>query len=112
MKDQILEAIKYKELDLNDYTEAHELNEALDYDGRLHEIIDGMIDIVNYNIRKWAVDNWDYVEQAIEEGLTDLEDLDYHSMIQSGQFCYYTEQANEALEEIWEEHEAKQLEVK
>ena len=111
MKNEILEAITEKELNLNDYTEAYEITEALDYDGRLHEIIDGMIDTYYYDIRKWAVDNWEYVEQAIEEGLTDLENPDYHKMIQSGQFLYYTEQANDAIEEIWSEYEEKTSEV-
>ena len=106
MKNQILEAIEYKELNLNDYTESYELTDALDYDGSLHEIIDGFIDVYYYNIRKWAVENWEYVEQAIEEGLCKGV-TDYHKLIQSGQYCYYHEQANEAIEEIFEEHSNK-----
>jgi len=106
MKDQILEAIEDKRLDLSEYSDQHELVDALDYDGRLHEIIDGMIDIYYYDIRKWAVDNWEYIERAVDEGLWDNSgEADYHKMIQAGQYVYYQELAYEAVEEIFEEYQ-------
>ena len=102
MKEQIKDLIEYKELDINDYADAWELNDELDYDGSLHEIIDNMIDIYYYDIRKWAVDNWEYVEDAISDGLCEGV-MDYHQLIQTGQYVYYREQANEALEELYKE---------
>lgn len=102
MKEQIKNLIEYKELDIADYSDSHDLYEALDYDGSLHELIDGMIDIYHYDIRKWAVDNWEHVEDAISEGLTEGV-TDYHQLIQTGQYVYYREQANEAIEEIYKE---------
>lgn len=102
MKDQIKELIEYKEIDINEIDDSYELREELDYDGSLHELIDGMIDIYNYDLRKWSVDNYEYVEQAIDEGLCEGTS-DFHKLIQCGQYVYYTEQANEALEELFRE---------
>lgn len=104
IKQEILDLIEYKNIDLAEYSDAWELYNELDYDGSLHEIIDGNIDIYNYDLRKWAVDNYDYVDQAQDEGLT-ADDSDYHSRIQAGQFVYYSELANEAIEEIFNEFE-------
>ncbi len=102
MKQQIKDLIEYKGLDLSDYSDSHELNEALDYDGSLHELVDGSIDIYYHDIRKWAVDNYNYVEDAIEEGLTEGV-TDYHKLIQIGQYVYFRNEANEAIEEIFNE---------
>tara|TARA_R100001244_G_scaffold36527_1_gene33477 strand:- start:5985 stop:6353 length:369 start_codon:yes stop_codon:yes gene_type:complete len=104
MKQDILDSIKHKKLDLSDYSDEHELYEAIDYDGSMNSIIDSEMDIYYYDIRKWAVDNWEYVEQAIEEGLCEGVS-DYHKLIQSGQWVYYSEQAREAVEEIWSDYE-------
>jgi hypothetical protein len=104
MKQEILDLIEYKELNIADYKDAWELRDALDYDGSIHEIIDANIDIYNYDLRKWAVDNYEYVDQAQDEGLT-TGDSEYHSRIQAGQFVYYSELANEAIEEIFNEFE-------
>lgn len=103
MKDSILDLIKYKDLNLADYSDVHELRDTLDYDGSLHELIDSSIEIYNYQLRQWAVDNWNYVEDAIKEGLVDTSDFDFHKAIQSGQFLQLTEEANEALEDIFNE---------
>ena len=102
MKEQIKDLIEYKEIDLTECNDSHDLYEALDYDGALHELIDGMIDIYYYDIRKWAADNYGYVEDAIEEGLTEGV-TDYHQLIQIGQYIYYRNEANEAIEEIYKE---------
>ena len=68
----------------------NEVIDVIDYDGRLHEIIDGMIDIYYYDLRKWAVDNYHFIDDAIGEGLT--EGNDFHASIQSGQYvCYQRE---------------------
>ena len=102
MKQQIKDLIQYKELDIRDYDETYDLYDALEYDGSIHEIVDGMIDIYNYDLRKWSVDNYTYVEDAISEGLCEGED-DFHKLIQCGQYVYYREEANEALEEVFTE---------
>ena len=104
MKQQILDLIEYKELNLSDYSDAHELYDELDYDGSVHELVDGNIDIYNRSLREWAVDNYEYVEEAIAEGLCEGE-TDFHKLIQCGQYVYYRDQANEAIEEIFNEFE-------
>ena len=82
---------------IDDVTGYYELHEILDYDGSLHMLIDNQISIYNYDLRVWAVDNYDYIELAIDEGLT--EDItDYHKLIQIGQYCYYRKRYNEAVE--------------
>jgi hypothetical protein len=62
------------------------------------EAIDGAIDIYYYDLRKWAVDNYDYIDEAIAEGL--CEGADFHNQIQMGQYVYYSEQMAEFLEEV------------
>jgi hypothetical protein len=108
IKEQILELIKYKEIDLNDFTDSHELMEKLDYDGSLHELIDSNIEIYNRPLRLWAVDFYEYVERAIDEGFVDTSNsFDYHSAIQAGQYVYFQELAYEGINEIVEENNEK-----
>ena len=79
----------FTDLELEDYSDIEYdslHNDACDY---IHELADGRVDIYYYNIRKWAVDNWEYVEYAMEEGLADGVN-DYHKLIQIGQ--YYKEE--------------------
>jgi len=103
MLESILEIMEYKEsdLDITGWTDSSDLYDFLDYDGSLHERIDGAIDIYYYDLRKWAVDNYSYIDDAIEEGITDGND--FHQLIQSGQYCYYREEANRAIELIFNE---------
>jgi len=76
----------------------HEVGERLDYSGGLHELIDGNIEIYNYELRKWAVENYEYVEDAISEGLSD--GTDFHQSIQSGQYLFYSQQVGKELEQL------------
>lgn len=88
MKEQIKDLIEYKELNLDDYSDAWELYDDLDYDGSVHELVDGMIDIYYYDIRKWAVDNWedacDWIGELIDSIYGELNDDDYD--IQYGEY--------------------------
>jgi hypothetical protein len=102
MNNEIKELIEYKELDITDYADAWELYDALDYDGSVHELVDGMIDIYYVDLRKWSVDNYSYVEDAISEGLCEGVE-DFHKLIQLGQYVYYKELANESIEEVYKE---------
>lgn len=102
MKQQIKELIENKNLDLSDYANDYDLYNDLDYDGSIHELVDGMIDIIYHDLRKWAVDNYNYIDQAIDEGLS-TDETDFHHSIQLGQFVYFSEQANLAIEEIYNE---------
>jgi hypothetical protein len=100
MREEILEAMDEKGIILSEMADAHSLYEALDYDGRLHEIIDSYICIYYYELRAWAVDNWEFVEEAIEEGLCEGVS-DYHKMIQVGQYVSLRYYAFDAVESIY-----------
>jgi len=102
MENQVKELIAYKEIDLNDFADHHDLYQKLDYDGSLHEIVDGNIDIYYYDLRKWAVENYNYIDDAIEEGL--CEGSDFHKQIQSGQYVKLNEEMNEVVEKIFKEN--------
>jgi hypothetical protein len=110
MKESILELIQYKELNLADYSDVSDLHEALDYDGSLHELIDGNIEIYTHKLWAWAAENYEYVDQAINEGLASLTS-GIVSCLQAGHFMQLSEEANEALEEIFNKFKEKQDEV-
>ena len=102
MKDDIKDLMEYKLKGDETFADCHDLYEHLDCDGSVHELIDGAIEIYYYDIRKWAVDNWAYVEDAIAEGLTEGV-TDYHQLIQSGQYVQLSEEARAAIEELYNE---------
>lgn len=70
--------------------ESYDLHDKLDYDGSLHNLIDGRIDIYYYDLRQWSVDNYNYVEDAISEGLCEGVS-DFHALIQAGQYVKLSE---------------------
>ena len=82
---------------IEDVTGYYELIDLIDYDGSLHELIDGSIEIYNHALRLWAVDNYDWIELAIDEGLTEAVN-DYHKLIQIGQYCFYRDKYHRAVE--------------
>ena len=100
MRSEILEAINEKGIILAEIESSHDLQEALDYDGRLHEIIDGSIDIYHYDLRKWAVDNYRFIDEAIEEGLC-AGVSGYHQLIQAGQHIAFSAEASDIVESIY-----------
>jgi len=102
MNNEIKELIEYKDLDITDYADAWELYDALEYDGSVHEVIDNKIDIYYVDLRKWSVNNYSYVEDAISEGLCEGVE-DFHKLIQAGQYVCFREEANEAIEEVYKE---------
>lgn len=84
------------------FGDAWELYEHLNYDGSVHELIDSSIDVYYYDIRKWAVDNWQFVEDAIDEGLCEGV-TDYHKLIQLGQYISLRHDANQYIEDLFDE---------
>jgi len=84
------------------FGDAWELYEHLDYSGGVHELIDSSIDIYYDDLRKWAVDGWMYVESAIDEGLCEGV-TDYHKLIQAGQYMSLREDANQYIEDLFDE---------
>lgn len=88
----------------------YDLYETLDYSGGIHEIIESNIDIYYYDLRQWAVDNYEYIEQAIEEGFCEGV-TDFHKLIESGQYVQLSEEAREIVEELYEEFDGKLFNV-
>ena len=86
------------------FGDAWELYEHLDYSGGVHEIIDSYIDIYNYDLRKWAVDNYRFVEDAIAEGMCEGVS-DYHKLIQAGQYMHLREESEQFITELYAEHD-------
>lgn len=87
-----------------------ELYDQLDYAGGLHEIIDSHINIYSYDLRKWAVDNWEWVEEALEEGFCEGV-TDFHKLIQCGQYMALHQDAIEIVEDLYQEYKTKLFKV-
>jgi hypothetical protein len=87
-----------------------ELYDHLDYAGGLHEIIDSHIDIYYYDLRKWSVDNWEWIEEAIASGIAGGDD-DFHKLIQGGQYMALNQDAIEIVEELFQEYKNKLFKV-
>lgn len=98
-EDMLKEVLRYVEVN-EDISKEEILEEldTLDDSGACHEQIDSMVDIYNYSLRQWSVDNYQWVEDAISEGLCD--GTDFHKSIQAGQYLYYQDQFNTALTEL------------
>jgi len=93
------------------FADSGELYDHLDYSGGVHEIIDSSIDIYYYDLRKWAVDNYDFIEQAMEEGFCEGV-TDFHRLIQCGQFVQLSEEAREIIDDLFTEHNGKLFNAK
>jgi len=102
LKDLILNNVNPDET----FADSGELYEHLDYNGSVHEIVDSFIDIYYYDLRKWAVDNYDFIDEAIDSGITG-EDADFHKLIQCGQYMQLSAEAVDLLEELFEENDGK-----
>ena len=103
MKNEILDLIKETLVGDEKIDSSDVLYDLLDYSGRLHEIIGSQIDIYHYDLRVWAVENWMYVEDAIEEGICEGVN-DYHNMIQAGQYIALSEDARCCVDELFNEY--------
>ena len=100
MKDEIIELMLNNVTADHAFADSHELYEHLNYSGGIDEIIDSNIDIYNYDLRKWAVENYHYIEQAMEDGFAEGV-TDFHQLIQLGQCGMLGDQAAQFIEEIF-----------
>ena len=78
-----------------------ELIEDWQSDGSIEEIIDRSIDIYYYTLRLWSVENYQYIQDAIAEFGCDIND--WHLAIQRGQYLYYSEVMQDAIDQWIEE---------
>ena len=80
------ELIKY----LNSYETSHLIT----------ELADSKVDIYYYDLRQWSVDNYEYIEKAVDEFGADLKNFDFHRLIQQGQFYAYNNEFYQLISEF------------
>lgn len=98
-KDEILEVISYGFNDNSLDELISYLSDTINDNGAIDELIDNNIDIYYYDLRKWSVDNYEYIEQYYEEfGMPDK--FDFHRSVQGGQYVYYNEFVNECINDM------------
>lgn len=56
----------------------------------ISELADSKVDIYYYDLRKWSVDNYNYIEDAISEFGVDTKNPDFHALISQGQYYAYS----------------------
>ena len=66
----------------------------------ISELADSKVDIYYYDLRKWSVDNYNYIEDAISEFGVDTKNPDFHDMIQSGQYYAYSNEFYTLVQEF------------
>ena len=121
MKIELIDLIRHLEIDtdstlfrdfIGDYNLEIEVDElkdidsyfdSLDDDGKLHEFIDGQIDLYTADLWKWSADNYTYINEAINEGLVDTSNFDMISAIQAGQYVYYRDLVYTSLQTVRDE---------
>ena len=84
------------------FNDLSELIDWLDDDAgdKISELSDSMIDIYNYDLRKWSVENYDYIEEAVEEFGYDSKNFDFHKIIQLGQYYAYSNEFYAMISEL------------
>ena len=96
-KNEIIEVLEYSfnGKGLNELIDFME--DGINHSGAIDELIDGAIDIYYHDLRKWAVDNYEYIEEALKEFGTSG---DWHKDIQMGQYLMYQEDYNECIHDM------------
>lgn len=101
MQNEMKKTLDYK-------PEPYELGELgdrfCDYSGHhyicdvISEIADNNIDIYTYNLFEWAKTNYEWVEEAIAQGLCDTSNPDIPRMLMAGQYEQNTQDLYEHLD--------------
>ena len=102
MKEDIREVIDLQVEPDESIENAKELYERLNFDGSMDSIIESNIDIYYYDLRKWAVDNWHWVEDALAEGFCGGV-TDYHQLIHAGQYMSLMSDVRVAIAQLYKE---------
>lgn len=97
-KDEILEIINYNFDDNSLDDLIYYLEDCINDNGSIDETIDSNIDIYYYDLRKWSVENYDYIDQGLNEFGSD--ETDFHKIIQLGQYVYYSELIYECINDM------------
>jgi hypothetical protein len=119
--DEIIESVKSDIKDLaiewiKDNEEKPDLYNDLDYDGSVHEIIDGSVPVYTYEIDNLFYLYGDEFEQAFDDaGIGEKEDKHWPSGWKPAAiYCYIEQEINEwyndAIDEIYEENKKEEKE--
>jgi len=119
--DEIIESVKSDIKDLviewiKDNDEKPDLYNDLDYDGSVHEIIDGSVPVYTYEINNLFYLYGDEFEQAFDDaGIGDKEDKHWPMGWRAAAIYCYIEQEigewyNDAIDEIYEENKKEEKE--
>ena len=65
----------------------------------ISEYSDSKVDIYYYDLRKWSVENYGYIEDAVDEFGTG-DKFDFHKAIQMGQYLAYSQEFYEMVSEF------------
>ncbi len=77
------------------------MEDDIEHNGSISELADSYIDVYYYDLRVWAVDNYEYIEDAMDEfGMP--EKFDFHKAIQQGQYVKYQEDIYECISNMIE----------
>lgn len=89
-----------KELNTGDYGDC-----LVDYTSgyicdNITEIADSHVDIYNADLFEWAKRNYEYVEEAVSEGLVDTSNFDVPRALQAGQYLQIEQDIYEHLDDV------------
>lgn len=87
------------------YEDFKDFNDLIDFleddyryiSDKISERADSMVEIYNYELRKWSVNNYDWIESAADEFGIDSKNFDYHKLIQMAQYSFYQTGLNDVL---------------
>lgn len=71
-----------------------------DASGTISELAESKVDIYYYDLRKWSVDNYNYIEDAISEFGVDTKNPDFHALISQGQYYAYSNEFYTLVQEF------------
>ena len=66
----------------------------------ISELSDSKVDTYYYDLRKWSVDNYNYIEDAIAEFGVDEKNPEYHALISQGQYYAYSNEFYTLVQEF------------
>ena len=66
----------------------------------IQEIADNEVDIYTSDLLEFAKNHYEYIEQAVNEGLVDTSKFDFLGAIRSGEYLYISEDLNSNVDDI------------
>ena len=93
-KNDLWDLINFRGGKFEDITELKDYLNNDDLSDFINELSDSKVDVYNYDLRKWVVDNYNYIEDAVSEYGYDYHDFDFHKIIMMGQYLAFNNEFN------------------